>query len=390
MVMKDQKIKVLQLIWQLSTGGGEKVAINIQEFFTGDDEIETRMCSFTPFCERPLELYAQEHSLDVRYINEYKGGELPGLVKKVYLHFTKTKQKEKWLKKQIEEFQPDIIHVHLSNLAYELFGILQEYSKKCFIFYHMHSMPEAVKTERRKVIKKALEKGVYYPIGVTKQQIESAQKVYAYDKPIPLIYNGIDENKFISNEYRNDLIKQEELREMFGLHKNDYIIGSVGRLHPIKNYRLLVEAFCEIKKQLSDAKLMIVGYDQANMKQELLKLAGEYKNDIVFTGNQSETYKFYSIMNVFALASFFESSSIVSVEAQLSGVPCVLSEAISDETIISDAVIKVSPNATKDEWASAIIKMREKKAQLFDSDRFNLKINMNKLKSVYKEFKRKG
>ena len=90
----------------------------------------------------------------------------------------------------------------------------------------------------------------------------------------------------------------------------------------------------------------------------------------MFTGKRDDVERMYKSMDVFMLTSLFESSSIVTVEAQLSGIRCILSEAIPKSVIISDSVNRLSLNDSIDYWIAAleegvVCEKKENEAEMF-------------------------
>ena len=62
----------------------------------------------------------------------------------------------------------------------------------------------------------------------------------------------------------------------------------------------------------------------------MVKQKGIEKN-VIFVGHTNEVTKYLHIMDVFVLPSFTEGLSLVTVEAQVSGLPCVVSTGLPDE-----------------------------------------------------------
>lgn len=68
-----------------------------------------------------------------------------------------------------------------------------------------------------------------------------------------LIKNAIDINK-----YKFDMEKRSFIRDFY--HLNDkYIIGHVGRFHPLKNHEFLIDVFNVVSKMREDAVLLLIG-----------------------------------------------------------------------------------------------------------------------------------
>ena len=163
------------------------------------------------------------------------------------------------------------------------------------------------------------------------------------------------------------------------------MIGSVGRLDPIKNYPFLLKVFSEYYKFNSKARLLIVG--EGVEKQSLHALADtlRIRNRVIFAGQRNDVQNVYKAMDLFMLTSFYESSSIVTVEAQLSGLRCVISSSIPDSVIISKTVNRINLDAPLSDWISAINGDIEPNEVVNAKEIFSLNNTIRELKKVYIE-----
>lgn len=64
-------------------------------------------------------------------------------------------------------------------------------------------------------------------------------------------------------------------------------------------------------------------------------------------------------MDAFVFPSVYEGLGIALIEAEASGLPCFVSEAIQNEAIVSDRVIRMSLKDTPQAWAESIISARD-------------------------------
>lgn len=96
-------------------------------------------------------------------------------------------------------------------------------------------------------------------------------------------------------------------------------------------------------------------------------------------------------MDVFAFPSIYEGLGIALVEAQCSGLPCVVSCAIQDEAIMSDSVKRLSLDSPKaiENWTDAILEAynhrdnREKYARIVAEAGFDIRTSARELQDFY-------
>lgn len=373
----ESKIKVLQLVWRFNTGGAENMVVAFHNYFSHNSTIQIKTLSFTPSKGEIWEKQLQ--SGNVNYIPKFWGDFFPFPLRKIFRYFFYTLYRRQWLKKNIYDYNPDIVHVHLANLAAEMYDVLKGLSSNTKVIYHLHSMPETITPARQKILNKAISSHKYIPICVTSLQRKSASSIYGVPLDAFIVYNGIDINRFLDTKLSQDEINK--LKFSYNIKQNQLVVGSVGRGAPVKNYPLLAKSVGEIATR-KEVTLLIVGSIDDQLRKEIISSAGNA--NIVFTGTISNTNELYRLMDVFVLPSFYESSSIVTVEAQLSGLCCVISDTISDEVIISDGVIKVSPYTSATEWAEAIERQAYKVNTINDIERFDFEKNAQRLSNYYK------
>ncbi len=150
-------------------------------------------------------------------------------------------------------------------------------------------------------------------------------------KKINLIYNGININEYVKDEKI-----RETLRSEIGIAKDDFVIGSVGRLMRVKNYPYLVKTFHSILKTSGNVKLLIVG--EGPEKNEINSLVKKFNiaDKVKLLGTRSDIKEILNVMDVFALPSLSEGISISILEAMSSCLPVVVTNVGGNSEIIEN------------------------------------------------------
>jgi glycosyltransferase involved in cell wall biosynthesis len=157
------------------------------------------------------------------------------------------------------------------------------------------------------------------------------------DRKIHYIPFGIDLEKFApQNEYKN------KIREEFNIPPDCFLVGAVGRIHPWKGHRYLVEAAEIITRNEPRIRFLIVG-DAAfeghrSFQIELTRLVNKLnlQDKIIFTGSRKDIPAIMNALDLFVLPSLKEPFGLVFLEAQACGKPVIatrvggIPEAIKD------------------------------------------------------------
>ena len=91
--------------------------------------------------------------------------------------------------------------------------------------------------------------------------------------------------------------------------------------------------------------------ERCRREAEELRIADK----VLFAGKVEQPQRYYQAMDVFVLPSLFEGLPLVGVEAQASGLPCVFSDAITDETRIIPECIFLPLGESDRLWAERIL-----------------------------------
>lgn len=162
------------------------------------------------------------------------------------------------------------------------------------------------------------------------------RQIFAYrDNNINIIYNGADHGKFCpSPEFR------ETFRKQHGL-ENDFLVGTVGRFHPVKDHFTLIKGFKHFCSRVPGAKLVLVGgggKTGEKNKKRYEELIGELglKDEVVFIPPVSNPEALMNIFDVFVLSSISEGCSNVILEAMACGIPLVVTDTGGNPELVTD------------------------------------------------------
>ena len=178
-------------------------------------------------------------------------------------------------------------------------------------------------------------------IAVSKTTKDDIVKNYEVDPAkITVTYEGYDQTRFKPHsKSKSDLVKSK-----YNIRK-DYVIF-IGTLQPRKNIERLIEAFNNLKFEIGNLKLVIVGkkgwmYDQIFEKVKSFNLSQK----VIFTDYvpDDELPALISGAKAYVLPSLWEGFGIPVIETQACGVPVVVSNTSSLPEIVGESGILVDP-----------------------------------------------
>lgn len=164
-----------------------------------------------------------------------------------------------------------------------------------------------------------------------------------------IIKNGILMENFIFNQERRGKIRKE-------LNINgEFAIGHVGRFNNQKNHRFLIDIFDEVVKKNEKSVLILVG--KGELEYEIRKKIENLGliDKVIFTGVRSDIPDLMMAMDVFVFPSFFEGMPNTVIEAQATGLPCIISDKITKEANITGIVEYLSLDEIAETWAEKVV-----------------------------------
>ena len=198
---------------------------------------------------------------------------------------------------------------------------------------------------------------------------------------VEVIPNAIDAEKY---DYSPST--REEYRKKLNLDEK-WVIGHVGSFREAKNHEFLIRIFAEIRKKRTDAVLLLLGEGELMDKIKRLTEELHLSDSVFFLGNHDNVNAYYQAMDYLIFPSFYEGLPGTVVEAQVSGLPCLISNTIADEVKVTDLVTAYSLQKTAGEWAQYVLKhsVYERRSRLEEVKRagFEIHAQIERYKQIY-------
>lgn len=170
---------------------------------------------------------------------------------------------------------------------------------------------------------------------------------------VVVMNNAIDTAQYTYNAEKSARIKNE-----LGI-ENKLAIGHVGRFFAQKNHVFLIDIFNEIYKKNPNAVLLLVGGGERNdeqknlIKQKVSNLGLD--SAVQFLGVRDDVHDIMQAFDLFLLPSLFEGLPVTMIEAQASGLPCVISDKVPIQCDITGNVKVVKLEDSPKVWADEVL-----------------------------------
>jgi len=270
----------------------------------------------------------------------------------------------------------DVVHINgSSSLLYlELLAAKNAKIKKRIA--HSHS----VKTEHpllHKLLRKRFLKSYTHAIACS----EEAGKWLFNDSKFEIINNGFDIEKFIFSKKN-----RKEIRNKLNIKDDDILLGHVGLFNDVKNQTFLINIMKRIVFKYPNYKLLLIGEGKMKNNIENQAIENRIQDNIIFYGETSTPEYFYSAMDIFVMPSKYEGLGLVALEAQICGLPCILSSFVPKKVKINDSVFFCNiDDSDFEKWCDLIININknDRKILIQKFDDYDIKKCTEKLYNLY-------
>lgn len=327
--VEKEKVRILRIIARLNIGGPAMQAVFLNKAFNSDSFKSKLIYGSLDKSEGDMSYLLDEAPQFSIYIGEMRRE--VNLIRD-FITFIK-------IISIILRERPHIVHTHtakagaLGRMAAFITGvpirvhtfhghIFEGYfGGKKTVFFKMVERFLARFTDRIIVLSPTLKEQIMHVLGITDRSKLSV---------IPL---GVETELFLNCESLKGQFKRE-----LNLYDETRLVGIVGRLTPIKNHKMFIDAAKIIMAENGaklDIKFVVVG--DGDMRESISAYAKE--NDLlermVFTGWRKDLAKIYADMDVVSLCSINEGTPVSLIEAMLAGRPVVATDVGGVRDIVS-------------------------------------------------------
>lgn len=331
---KDGKIKILQFPIANSKGGITQYVLQNWKFI---DKSKFQFDFATMSKQLDFEEDLTKDSCNVFYISCYAEDD--------------EEQFKKEFRNILEQGEYDIVHLHTKQWK-SMF--VEEIAKEVGVkkvIVHAHStgidsldkQKRKKETELHKIVLENLDENIatdYWTCSKMAADFLYGDKISK--ERIVIMNNAIELSKFKFNEsIRN------KYRQMFGIKENEIVLGCVGRFAYQKNQEFLLSVFKQLSRQKNNYKLLLVGAGEKEKEYREYVRKNGLEEKVFFTGFRTDVNCILQALDCLCMPSRFEGFPISLVEAQTTGVKCVVSDSITEEVVISDLVKRIPLEQTQ-------------------------------------------
>jgi lipopolysaccharide/colanic/teichoic acid biosynthesis glycosyltransferase/glycosyltransferase involved in cell wall biosynthesis len=308
------RIKILRVIARMNVGGP---AIHVVNLTAGLDP--TR---FDSILVTGTENPGEGSLLDLALARGIEPVVIPEIVGKATLRPRDVKALIA-LYRLIRRERPKIVHTHaakpgvLGRVAARLAGV--PVVVHTFHGHILHGYYGPLMSQLLRLMERGLARLSDRIIAVS-EQVKQDLVRYGVAPPekISVIPLGFDLQPFLDSAGHRGALYRE-----LGLTNGERLVGIVGRIFPIKNHRLFLEAAARVAAEERFARFVVVGDGTLRPEMEEHTRRLGIADRVTFTGWRRDLHRIYPDLDVLVVSSKNEGTPVSAIEAMASGCPVV-------------------------------------------------------------------
>ena len=174
---------------------------------------------------------------------------------------------------------------------------------------------------------------------------------------VSILHNAVDLGVF-----HFDSEERTKIRSEFNFDDDVIVLGHVGRFAEQKNHMFLADIFKSVHDKNPNTRLLLIGNGPLRAQFEEKIKALNLQNAGVCAGIRTDVPKVLSAMDAFVFPSLYEGMPNTVIEAQATGLPCVIADTITREADIT-GLVSYLPLQDPGKWAEAVLLSCDKTRQ---------------------------
>lgn len=283
----------------------------------------------------------------------------------------------------------DIVHINADDAIEGLFNIILSKLSGAKIVVHAHNTSSFCGDGFVGRVKLLLARNIVNRLADCKLSCSIEAARYLYGKinftNVEVLNNGIIINDFLYNEKLRHIV-----RGKLNLPKEAIVLGTIGRLSYQKNPEFIVNLIQTLFPKTPNFYFIWIGDGEERTNIETM-LGEEIKSGrVLLLGKQEQPAQYLQAMDVFLLPSLYEGFGIVNIEAQASGLPCVVSSEVPESASVNSNFYRLSLSDGVEKWTDFIISMSYKRLPYNSAEKikeagFDIEDSARKLRAIYQK-----
>jgi glycosyltransferase involved in cell wall biosynthesis len=191
----------------------------------------------------------------------------------------------------------------------------------------------------------ARERRLYYPadkwllarlprvVAVSSEIRDELVRYGADPTRITVVLNAIDHVA-----YHRDRDREPTARERWNLHRDDLVLGAVGRLEPQKRFDLLIDVFGRIAQEMPHLRLLIAGDGSLRQSLESQIASAGLGEKCRLVGHVTDVPLFHHALDLLVQSSDYEGTPNAVLEAMAFETPLVATRAGGTAELVRDSL----------------------------------------------------
>ena len=174
----------------------------------------------------------------------------------------------------------------------------------------------------------------------------NAGRVYHVARGYPHATTVVVPNGISLEHFRPDAAARTEMRREWGIRNDEYVIGIVARLDPMKDHSNFLRAAAHVIQSRTDVRFVCIGDGPVGYRRWLEALATSLglHARVLWVNARPDVWRVYNALDVAVLSSAFgEGFPNVVAESMATGVPCVVTDVGDAATVVANQGYVCSP-----------------------------------------------